>query len=115
MAITLAQLASRYAAASKQVTPAGRKKLNQMAEVGVGLMKRSIQDYHAVDTSTMLNSTSKESVGSSAYLIGPTTNYAPYVALGTSRMAARPFHIKAAQQLQSQIKSIGLGARELGI
>ena len=61
MSITMSQLASRYAAASKQ-TP-GSKELKALAQVGVGLVKNEIQNYHAVDTGTMLNSTTSETAG----------------------------------------------------
>lgn len=115
MAITMSQLAIRYAAASNKVTPEAKKNLNRLAELGVGHMKRSIQDYHAVDTGTMLNSTTKESSGSNTYLIGPTVHYAPYIALGTSRMPARPFHIKAAQALKSDASKLGFDPRSIGI
>lgn len=115
MAISMSQLASRYAAASRNVDGATRKKMAQFAELGVGYVKRSIQDYHAVDTGTMLNSTTRESAGKNTYLIGPTVQYAPFIALGTSRMAARPFHIKAANQLRSKMRSMGFKAGDLGI
>ena len=42
--ITLGQLASRYAAASKKAP--GSKELKRLAVVGVGLMKRQIQHFH---------------------------------------------------------------------
>jgi hypothetical protein len=81
--------------------------------VGVGLVKSEIQNMHAVDTGTMLNSTQAERSGD-AYYIGPTVTYAPYVALGTSRMAARPFHIVAARKLNQQAKEI-FSAEDLGL
>ena len=115
MAMTLSQLASKLAAASKLVTPESHKKLETMAEVGVGIMKRWIQDYHAVDTGTMLNHTDKERKGFKAYLIGPDVDYAPFVALGTSRMAARPFHIKAAEELQGELDRLGFTAKGIGL
>ena len=68
---------------------------------------------HAVDTGTMLNSTQSERAGK-AYLIGPTVSYAPYVALGTSRMPARPFHIAAARRLSRDVKDF-LKAGDLGL
>ena len=113
MSITMSQLASRYAAASKQ-TP-GSKELKQLAQVGVGLVKREIQGFHVVDTGTMLNSTTSESVGKDTYLIGPTVDYAVFVAEGTSRMAARPFHKTAATKLRDQAKDIGFDPDALGI
>lgn len=113
MSITMGQLASRYAKASRK--PPGGEELRTLAQVGVGLMKRSIQDYHAVDTGTMLNSTSAERVGQFTWLIGPTVDYAPYVALGTSRVAGRPFHLDAAKKLRAQASDIGFNPDKLGI
>lgn len=113
MSITMSQLASRYAAASKQ-TP-GSKELKALAQVGVGLVKKEIQNYHAVDTGTMLNSTTSETAGKDTYLIGPTVDYAVYVAEGTSRMAARPFHKTTANKLRDQAKDLGFDADSLGI
>lgn len=108
----MGQLATRYAQAAGDITPEARRALDTLAQVGVGLVKREIQNVHAVDTGTMLNSTTAEKAGSNAYLIGPTVDYTVYVALGTSRMAARPFHITAAKALQSQADGISL---ELGL
>lgn len=106
MSITMGQLASRFAAAAKKVTPESSQSMQVLAQVGVGLVKSEIQNVHAVDTGTMLNSTTADKVGATTYLIGPTVQYAPYVALGTSRMAARPFHIYAAKKLAAQAEAI---------
>lgn len=113
MSITMGQLASKFSQAANKVDPLAQQKLRTLAQVGVGLVKSEIQDMHAVDTGTMLNSTTAEAVGD-AYLIGPTVTYAPYVALGTSRMPARPFHIKAARNLSKQAKEI-FSAEDLGL
>jgi hypothetical protein len=113
MSITMGELASRYAKAS-QKSP-GSTELKQLAQVGVGLVKREIQGFHAVDTGTMLNSTTAEAVGKDKYLIGPTVDYAAYVALGTSRMRARPFHITAADKLRTQATDMGFDPDKLGI
>ena len=113
MSINLAELASRYLSAGRK-QGIGEKQLETLAQVGVGLVKREIQNYHAVDTSTMLNSTTAERVGKGTYFIGPTVDYAPYVALGTSRMPARPFHISAMKSLQGKI-SQGDILRDMGI
>ena len=113
MSITMGQLASRYAAAGQHAP--GSKELKQLAQVGVGLVKREIQGFHAVDTGTMLNSTTAELAGKDTYLIGPTVDYAFFVAEGTSRMAARPFHKTAAAKLNDQVKDIGFTAEGLGI
>lgn len=113
MSITLGQLASKFQQASRQVTPEATRGLRTLAQVGVGIMKSEIQAFHAVDTGTMLNSTTAEQVSSTTWLIGPTVIYAPYVALGTSRMPARPFHITSARKLREQADDIitvsGLG------
>lgn len=113
--LTMGQLASLAKAAAAKVDPEANKALRTMAQVGVGLMKREIQAVHAVDTSTMLNSTVAESSGSKTILIGPTTDYAAYVALGTSRMAARPFHITSAEQLNKKMSDFDFSADKLGL
>lgn len=115
MAINMSQLASRYATASHKVDGSANKSLNQLAQVGVGYVKKSIQNYHAVDTGTMLNSTTADRVDTTTFLIGPTVHYAAFVALGTSRVAARPFHIKAANLLKVKSKYLGFSAEDLGI
>lgn len=115
MSITIGQLASRYANASRKVTPEASKDLKALAQVGVGLTKREIQNVHAVDTGAMLNSTTSESTGPNGYLIGPTVQYAPIVALGSSRVAARPFHIAAASALNQQAATFGFNPEDLGI
>lgn len=115
MSITMGQLASRYAEAAGEVDDAVDKNLKRLAQVGVGLTKRSIQAYHAVDTGTMLNSTTSDKVGPTTYLIGPTVNYAVYVALGTSRVAARPFHIAAATELRHEATKLGFSPDDVGI
>lgn len=114
MSITMGQLASKYAAASRKVQPVASTQMKALAEVGVGLMKREIQNVHAVDTGAMLNSTTAESSGK-GYLIGPTAAYAPFVALGTSRVAARPFHRTAAQALSAQARLFGFDPDKLGL
>jgi hypothetical protein len=115
MSITMGQLASRYAQASSKVTPEASKNIKALSQVGVGLVKKAIQEVHAVDTSTMLNSTTAESAGPNTYLVGPTVQYASFVALGTSRRAARPFHTMAAAKLSAQAGDFGLNADDLGI
>lgn len=112
--MTLSQLASKFLAASKKVNPVAEKKMATIAQVGVGLVKESIQAYHAVDTGTMLNSTQAEQLNGTSYLIGPTVTYAPYVALGTINMPARPFHIRAAKKLEPLAAEI-LSAEDLGL
>lgn len=102
MSITLGQLASRYAKAAAEVHSVTEQQLNTFAQVGVGFVKTEIQGMHAVDTGSMLNSTTADRVSQNTFLVGPTVKYAPYVALGTSRMPARPFHIEAARKLADQ-------------
>lgn len=111
--MTMGQLATKFLVASQKVQPATDKALRTLAQVGVGYVKEEIQAAHAVDTGTMLNSTTAEQSGK-GYLIGPTVGYAPYVALGTSRMPARPFHIRAAKRLQGAINQ-GDILRDIGL
>jgi len=110
----MGQLASRFAVASTKVNPVTDTQLRTLAAVGVGLVKSEIQAMHAVDTGTMLNSTTADKASKNLYLIGPTVTYAPYVALGTSRMPARPFHLSAAKRLQGMINQ-GDILRDLGL
>ena len=114
MSITMGQLASRLVAAAAKVGPVSDKKLDTLAQVAVGLVKTEIHNAHAVDTGTMINSTTADYVGRSTYLVGPTVFYAPYVALGTKFMAARPFHIKAARKLRPLAKEI-FSSDDLGL
>lgn len=114
MSITMGQLASRFALASSKVVPVTDEQIRTLAQVGVGLVKSEIQGMHAVDTGTMLNSTTAERASKRTYLVGPTVSYAPYVALGTSRMPARPFHIAAARKLRGMINQGNL-LRDLGL
>ena len=107
MSITMSQLASRYAKAADKAGNVGNREMRQLAQVGVGLVKSEIQGLHAVDTGTMLNSTTAEAQGSNTWLIGPTVQYAPYVALGTRRRKARPFHTNAAKKLSKQATKLG--------
>lgn len=113
MAITMGELASRYAAAAQK--DIGPQEMATLAQVGVGHVKREIQAMHAVDTGTMLNSTTADKLGPTSYLIGPTVDYATFVALGTSRMAARPFHITAASKLADDAARLGFDPQKLGL
>lgn len=114
MSITMGQLASKFSIAAQKVPSISSEKLRTFVQVGVGITKSEIQAAHAVDTGTMLNSTTAEQVNKTTYLVGPTVRYAPFVALGTSRMPARPFHIRAARKLAAQAEDI-LGAEDLGL
>jgi hypothetical protein len=113
MSITLGQLAARFQDAAKKMPAAKEKALRSLAQVGVGYMKQEIQNVHAVDTGTMLNSTTVEQLGQDFY-IGPTVKYAPYVALGTSRMPGRPFHVRAQKRLQGAVNN-GKILKDLGL
>lgn len=104
MSITMSQLASKMIQAANQTSPVLDRKMRTFVQVGVGYTKRAIQDVHAVDTGTMLNSTTSQSTGKFNFLIGPTVFYAPYVALGTTRMEGRPFHITVATQMRADVK-----------
>lgn len=115
MAITLSQLATRLAKAADKVPAVTNKELEKMAQVGSGYMKSSIQELHAVDTGTMLNSTTVEKSGDKEYSIGPTVDYAIFVALGTSRMEGRPFHTIAANKLNKDASAFGLKPENLGL
>jgi len=114
MSMTMGQLASKFARAATKVDPVADQKLRTLAQLGVGYVKKEIQHMHAVDTGTMLNSTQAERASKTTYLVGPTVTYAPYVALGTSRMAARPFHIVAARKLAKDAKGF-MEAGDLGL
>ncbi|WNM75057.1 hypothetical protein SEA_MORRIGAN_12 [Microbacterium phage Morrigan] len=111
--MTMGQLAAKFRMAAGKVSPAKEKALRTLAQVGVGYVKQEIQAVHAVDTGTMLNSTTAERDGE-GFLIGPTVSYAPYVALGTTRMPARPFHLRAAKRLQGAINQ-GNILRDIGL
>lgn len=111
MSITLGQLATKFQRAASQVPPVVQQELRTVAQMGVGIMKSEIQNFHAVDTATMLNSTTAEQADTTTWLIGPTVHYAPYVALGTSRMPARPFHITSARKLAAQVKTMPLATK----
>lgn len=114
MNMSLGDLASKFAQAAQQMPGATDRAVESLAKVGEGYMKEEIQAVHAVDTGTMLNSTTVEKVAPKSYLVGPTVKYAPYVALGTSRMAARPFHIRAARRLSSSVNQGDL-LKDLGL
>jgi HK97 gp10 family phage protein len=104
--LDMSQLASKFASAADKVGPLAAEKMRTLAAVGEGHMKRAIQEVHAVDTGTMLNSTVAVQTGKTSWLVGPTVAYAPYVALGTSRMPARPFHLMAAKATMEDAKEI---------
>lgn len=106
MSVSMGQLGDRFNIAANKLGPVSEKNLATLAQLGVGYVKEEIQSMHAVDTGTMLNSTQAERASSNMYLIGPTVFYAPYVALGTSRVEGRPFHITAARRLMEDNKDL---------
>lgn len=114
MSINLGQLGARFEMAADKLGIETDKALERFSQIGVGYVKDEIQNMHAVDTGTMLNSTQAEKQGKDTYLVGPTVTYAPYVALGTSRMEARPFHIVAARRLEADIKEF-IDPKDLGL
>lgn len=105
---SMGDLSDAFKKAAKGVKPEAAEKLRGLSQVGVGLTKRAIQNRHAVATSAMLNSTTAERVSDTEYLIGPTVDYAIYVALGTSKMPARPFHTDAAKGIADAAKDFDL-------
>lgn len=108
MSLTMGQLGGMFDGAAKQVAPEVSRELRALGQVGVGYMKKEIQNMHAVDTGTMLNSVSIESEGSTTVLIGPTVDYAHFVANGTRYVSARPFHKVAAQKLAKRVGDLNL-------
>lgn len=107
----MSQLASQFAHAATTVPTVAEQQVAKLAQLCVGHMKRAIRDYDAIDTGAMRNSVTAEKQSAYTYLIGPSVDYAVYVALGTSKMAARPFHLAAAKSLEPDIHQLGL--REL--
>lgn len=108
MGMSMSELASKFHKAAKQADSEMSKEFNRFGQVGVGLMKRTIQEVHAVDTGNMLNSVRMEHEGSDTILIGPTMEYSAFVALGTSRMGARPFHTISAKKLAGKVDAFNL-------
>lgn len=90
----LKHLGSMYDKAASQLPDMVDKTLRAAAQYTVGVMKTEISHvWHAVDTGAMMNSVKAVKEGQHTYLIGPTQHYSGYVALGTSKRAARPFHV----------------------
>lgn len=65
----------------------------------------NITEMNAVDTGRLRGSISHARDDNAAY-IGTNVEYAPYVELGTSKMAARPFLRNAAANHSDEYKSI---------
>lgn len=110
---SMSELSVRLAVAADRVMPDAKRKLAAIAQASVGTMKQSIKDYHAIDTGTMRNSVTAEPSGDWTYLIGPTVDYAVYVALGTSKMAARPFHLATVKHIEDFATKAQLGVLDL--
>lgn len=109
MSMTMSDLVSQYQKAASKVDSVTQRQLERLAEVGKGLMKQSIQKYHAVDTSSMLNSVERVRSGRYSWEIGPSVEeYPVYVAEGTRFMQARPFHRDSAANLANQAQFLDL-------
>lgn len=107
----LKHLGSLYDKATNQLPDAIDKTLRAAAQYSVGVMKTEISHvWHAVDTGAMLNSVTAKREGPHSYLIGPTQHYSGYVALGTSKMAARPFHISTYNKVLPKLESLNVTA-----
>ena len=59
-----------------------------------------------VDTGRLRNSITHEQMSEDTEVIGTNVEYAPYVELGTSKMAARPFLRPAAENHTAEYKAI---------
>ena len=62
--------------------------------------KRRIAEWPAVDTGATMNSINarRDDAEGLSWKIGPSTEYAPFIEFGTSRMSARPFMIPALEK-----------------
>ena len=74
-----------------------------------GHAKDIITEVRAVDTGRLRNSISHARDDSAAY-IGTNVEYAPYVELGTSKMAPRPYLRPAAENYSEEYKRIAEAA-----
>lgn len=107
----LKHLGRLYGQAADQLPNTVDKALSEAAQYVAGVMKIEISHtWHAVDTGAMLNSVRPQKDGSHAYLIGPTQSYSAYVALGTSKMAARPFHISTYNKVLPRLENLNITA-----
>lgn len=105
MSITMSQFATVMNKKASMVKDFSKDFLPKAGALCVGAEKKAIQQVHAVDTGTMLNSVTMQSKADQV-LVAPTVDYAVYVALGTSRMAARPFHQMAVEAVKPQIVAL---------
>lgn len=107
----LNHLGNLYDKAASQLSDTVDKTLKEAAQYTVGVMKVEISHtWHAVDTGAMLNSVTALRKGQNTYLVGPTQSYSGYVALGTSKMAARPFHISTYNKVLPKLESLNITA-----
>lgn len=107
----LKHLGHLYDNASAQLPNTVDKALSEAAQYVAGVMKVEISHvWHAVDTGAMLNSVKAKKDGAHAYLVGPTQSYSAYVALGTSKMAARPFHVSTYNKVLPKLESLNITA-----
>lgn len=107
----LNRLGNLYDKAASQLPNTVDKALAQAAQYVTGVMKIEISHtWHAVDTGAMMNSVKPVKGGKNAYLVGPTQHYSAYVALGTSKMSARPFHISTYNKVLPKLESLDITA-----
>ena len=103
-----------------------RDKVQKAVEIGArhveGDAKQRMANWPAVDTGATMNSIQArkpmgmfaqfmQSIGAGGaddedieWRIGPTTEYAPFIELGTSRMAARPSLVPALKQEEPKLR-----------
>lgn len=103
--MTPEQLAARLRKAAAGVPRSAEDLTQRLAEFGKQRYRGLIQEYGAVDTGTMLNSVEAEVDGAHAE-VGANTDYAGYVAYGTSRVTGRPFHTDAAAEVRDHAASL---------
>jgi len=79
--------------------------LETLGQAGENNAKFEITSLGAIDTGNLRNSISHADDGTYAY-IGTDVEYAPYVEMGTSRMAERPFLRNAVQGHLDEYRTI---------
>ena len=67
--------------------------LDKATRIAAFTIERTAKEDCPVDTGATRNSIEAREAGQLAWTIGPTTEYAPHLEFGTSRMRARPFMI----------------------
>lgn len=107
----LKHLGHMYDQAANQLPNTVDKALSEAAQYVAGVMKVEISHtWHAVASGAMMNSVKPKKDGAHAYLVGPTQSYSAYVALGTSKMAARPFHISTYNKVLPRLENLNITA-----